>query len=141
MSQLFEFATNHWMLVLAFFVVLGLVLGNEVQRALRGLPEVGPMEATRLMNQENALFIDTREEAEFKQGHILNATHMPMSEFKRRLGELDKHKGRPVVTYCRSGSRSAHAGGQLKRHGFETVYNLHGGILAWQNANLPVTKQ
>lgn len=141
MSQLVEFVTNHWMLVLALVGIVALLIGHESQRRLSGVADIGPMEAIRLLNQQDALFIDTRSDAEYKEGHILHALHIPMAELERRLGELEKYKGRPLIAYCRSGHRSASAGSKLRKQGFETVFNLGGGIIAWQNANLPVTRK
>jgi len=66
--------------------------------------------------------------------------HIPLSEFKSRLSELDKYKDKPVIAYCRSGSRSFSACKTLKKAGFETVSNLQGGIMAWQSQNMPVSK-
>ncbi|MGD2084341.1 MAG: rhodanese-like domain-containing protein, partial [Chromatiales bacterium] len=54
-------------------------------------------------------------------------------------GSLKKFKNRPIVVSCRSGAQSATACRQLRKEGFERVYNLHGGILAWESANLPVS--
>ncbi len=141
MSQLFEFITNNWMLVLALVAIIAMLIGSETQRRISGVPNIGPMEATRLLNQEDALFIDTRTDKEYKEGHILHALHIPLGDLEHRMGELEKFKGRPVIAYCRSGHRSATAGSKLKKQGFETVFNLGGGIMAWQNASLPVTKK
>ncbi len=141
MSQLFEFISNHWLLVLAFCAILALIIGTEAQRLLRNIKDIGPMEAIRLLNQQDALFIDTRSQKEYQDGHVLNALHIPVQELASRVGELEKHRNRPIITYCHSGQRSATAGGQLKKHGFENVFNLGGGMVAWKNANLPVTRK
>jgi rhodanese-related sulfurtransferase len=141
MSQLFEFFGNHPVLTMALVAVLAMLIGSELQRRLRSVRDIGPMEAIRLMNQQDALFIDTRTEAEYKEGHILDALHIPLGDLERRASELNKYKDRPLIAYCRSGHRSASAGGKLKKLGFETVHNLGGGIMAWQSANLPVTRK
>ncbi len=141
MSQLFEFFGNHPILTLALVITLIMLVGSEIQRRLRSIQDVGPMEAIRLLNQQNALFIDTRTENEYKEGHILDALHIPLGDLERRADELNKYKARTLIAYCRSGHRSASAGGKLKKLGFETVYNLGGGIMAWQSANLPVTRK
>ncbi len=141
MSQFFEFFSNHPILTLALVIILVMLVGSEIQRRLRSIQDVGPMEAIRLLNQQNALFIDTRTEGEYKEGHIVDALHIPLGDLERRADELNKFKERPLIAYCRSGHRSASAGGKLKKLGFETVYNLGGGIMAWQSANLPVTRK
>jgi rhodanese-related sulfurtransferase len=85
--------------------------------------------------------IDVRPLADFVQGHIINAINIPMNGFKNQIGTLHKHQGRPIIVNCRSGSQSAMACNQLRKAGFQEVYNLRGGILAWQSANLPVTRK
>lgn len=139
-TQLSEFVVRHWELVAAFVAVLALLVGNEIQRKLRGIRDVGPMEATQMLNHKDALLLDVREDKEYREGHIGDAVHIPLAALAGRVGELEKHKSRPVVAYCRSGQRSARAGAMLRKQGFE-VYNLGGGIMAWQNANLPTTRK
>ncbi len=137
-SQLIEFVSNHWGLSLALLAVLSLLVGGEIQRRLSGIRDVGPIEAVRLGNQDDALLLDVREEAEYKDGLLPNAVLLPMSKLAERISELDSYRGRPLITVCRSGQRSRRACSLLQKQGFETVYNLGGGIAAWQNANLPL---
>ncbi|GAB6044014.1 rhodanese-like domain-containing protein [Endothiovibrio diazotrophicus] len=141
MEKLPEFAVNHWELVLALVVTLAFLLNNLFGARLRGYHQVGPAEATGLINHQDAVVLDVREEREFQGGHILNAIHIPVGKLAGRIDELAAHKGRPVVAVCRSGHRSASACAVLRKHGFEQVYNLGGGVLAWSNANLPLTKK
>lgn len=138
-ARILEFIGNHPFLFLAFFGVLGLLIASEISRRLSGLKAVGPMEATQLSNRENALFLDTRSEGEYRAGHIPESIHIPVKDLPDRVAELSKHKDRPVIAYCQSGSRSRSAGSILKKHGFENVYNLGGGIMGWQKAGLPLT--
>jgi len=141
LARIIEFVGNHPILFLAFFGTLGLLIGSEVSRRLRGVHSVGPLEATQLSNREDAVFLDIRDEGEYRGGHIPDAVHIPLKQLPERIAELEKHKGRPVIAYCRSGSRSGAAGGILKKNGFENVYNLGVGLMAWQNANLPLSKK
>lgn len=141
MDRLIEFAGNHPLLMVALVAIVGLLVGSEVRRRTRGFPDIGPVQATELLNHENALLLDVRESGEFEQGHILNALHIPRSGLADRVKELDKHRGRPIIAYCATGNRSVAACQLLQRHGHEKVYNLGGGIHAWKNANLPVTRK
>lgn len=141
MDQFLEFAGNHWELFLALGVTLVLLYFNLAGHALRGYRRASPMEATQLINREDAVVVDVREDNEFKQGHILGAIHVPLGFLDKRIDDLEKYKDRPVIVSCRSGQRSARAASVLKKNGFETVYNLDGGLAAWQNASLPVTKK
>jgi rhodanese-related sulfurtransferase len=87
------------------------------------------------------VFLDTREDREYSGGHIPEAIHIPLKQLPQRVAELNKYKELPIIAYCRSGNRSNSVGSILKKHGFENVYNLGGGIAAWQSASLPVSKK
>ncbi|MDP2143777.1 MAG: rhodanese-like domain-containing protein [Gallionella sp.] len=112
------------------------MFGNRI----RGIKEVDSVAATQLINHKNALVLDVREESEYKAGHVLNAKLVPLGKLNERIGELEKYRDKPVVVVCRSGARSANACALLGKQGFAEVYNLAGGMIAWQKANLPVKK-
>lgn len=86
------------------------------------------------------MVLDVREENEFATGHIPEAKNIPLSKLTERAGELKKYQQKPVVVNCQGGVRSANACGQLQKAGFTSVYNLKGGINAWNEAKLPVAK-
>jgi rhodanese-related sulfurtransferase len=90
-----------------------------------------------LFNHEDALVLDVREKSEWADGHITNAKHVPLAQIKDRLSDLEKHKDKPIIAVCRSGNRSGHACGILKKAGFEKLHNLTGGMQAWNQAGLP----
>lgn len=138
LSQLLEFVGNHWYLFLALVVILGLLVHN-LTIGDRG--SLDALAATAMINHEEATVIDVRPAADYAKGHIINAVNMPMNGFKNQLAALAKYKGKPIIVNCRSGSQSAAACNQLRKGGFEEVYNLKGGILAWQAANLPLTRK
>lgn len=79
--------------------------------------------------------VDVREPNEWDAGHVEQARHVPLDALSDRLDELDR--ARPVVTVCRSGSRSAHAARALAAEGY-AAENLDGGLLAWAEAGLPL---
>ncbi len=140
LSQILEFISNHALLSLAFVLALVAVLFNEYRNLSAGFKAVGPLIATRIINDEEPLILDVRENAEVKDGIIANALHIPLSELPKRMAELDPYRDRSVLVYCRSGSRSASAARRLRRSGFEKVYNLAGGIMAWADQHLPVAR-
>lgn len=140
-TRLVEFVGNHWGLALAFAGLTILIIHNELRRRLDGIQHLGPHAATQAMNAEGSVILDVREDNEYKQGHIANALHIPLGQLAKRLPELDKYRDRSLIAYCRTGNRSSSAAQLLRKHGFATVHNLAGGIVAWQNANLPLTKK
>ena len=139
MDQIIEFATNHAILVSAFLLVSGLLIHNLVAGGSKTL--VDPHQAVELINREEAVVVDVRPVADFSKGHIVNAINLPTSGSKKQINRLQKYQDRPIVVACRSGAQSAQACRELRRQGFGKVFNLRGGILAWENANLPVTRK
>ena len=141
MEQLIEFAGNHLFMVGAFVVVLALVIMAEYEHQSGRASQMDPTAAIRLMNNDEAVVLDVREAADFKNGHIKNAKNIPFTSLKGQLDNLVKDREKPILAYCRSGNVSGKACRILKSSGFSNVHNLAGGILSWQDANLPLTKK
>lgn len=76
-----------------------------------------------------AQFVDVRETHERMARSIPGTLHLPLAELSRQWKRLDPE--RPVIVHCKSGMRSAAACEWLRRMGFWEVYNLRGGIDAW----------
>lgn len=140
MDRALEFAGNHVALVGAFFVVLGLLAATFLRSSLQGFKSVDPTGATQLINHQDAVVVDVREPNELSEGSIINSTHIPLRDVEKNIKQLEKHRDKPVIVVCRTGSRSQAACASLKKHGFEEVYNLKGGIMAWQSASLPLKR-
>ena len=140
MEQFAEFVVNHWVLFLALLGILAMLAATSIGPVLQGVKQVDPLQATQMVNHEGALFIDVREDDEYRQGHIVNALHVPLSRLQERITSLDRHKNKPVIVVCQTGHRSARGFSLMRKHGFEAVYNLRGGIQAWKSANLPLKR-
>jgi GrxC family glutaredoxin len=136
MQQLIDFAANNIILVSAFFIILFLLIRSYIVPA--GAKSVTAMEAVRLINHNNALVLDVRTQEEFAKAHILNAVNIPMGLLSSRLSEIQNRKSDPVILVCQSGSRSLQSASTLKKNAFGQLYNLSGGMLSWQQANLPI---
>ena len=96
---------------------------------------------SELVADTNAVVLDVRTAAEFTEGHIKGAILIDQgqSDFVEKAKAtlpIDKK----IAVYCRSGRRSANAAGRLADIGYKCV-NLKGGILAWKDAGMPVTKE
>jgi len=140
MEQYTQFVGNHLLLSLSFFGLLAYWISGEIRARTSGVGSVSPMDATQLMNHENAIVVDVREDKEIVNGSILNAVHVPFSDLQNQLKKLEKYKQKPVIVACRSGHRSNSACNALRKNGFEKVYNLRGGIVGWQKDSLPLVK-
>ena len=98
-------------------------------------------EFAELIADSNVVVLDVRTVAEFAEGHIQGAILIDQgqSDFMEKA-KATLPAGKTIAIYCRSGRRSANAAGRLADAGYKCV-NLKGGIIAWQGANMPVTKE
>lgn len=135
-----EFVQNNIWLILTAVLAVYMMVWPPLGRRLSGVKDVGIMEAVQLINHQDAVVLDVREESEYYSGHVPHSRHIPLGALGKRHIELEKLKGHPLVVICRSGARSGSACGVLRKLGFEQVYNLAGGVGAWQQANMPLEK-
>lgn len=119
----------YWLLILLLAGTY--LLWTRYGLYLYGVRQVGGEQAIRLVREESAAVVDVREKREYAASRIPGSRNVPLSQFSDRLSSLEKYRGRPLVLSCRSGSRSARACVILRKHGFEEVYNLKGGIGSW----------
>ena len=140
MEKLIEFAGNHLVLVSLLAAITAMLIWNLLGGAVSGIKQLTPAEVTRLMNRDDAILLDIRNGNDYKKGHIINSISLPNTELAERLESLEKHKQKAVIAYCEHGNTSDKAARTLKTSGFENVYSLKGGVTAWRNANLPLTK-
>ena len=90
----------------------------------------------KLDNSESIRLIDCREQGEWDEAHIEKAEFMPLSNFADEMSKLE-NKEETLILQCRSGKRSLQACMMLQGEGFENLYNLEGGILAWIDSGYP----
>ena len=135
MALFLEFLTQQWILTLALLVVVVMLIMHQARKSG---PSVSPQQAINLINSENGVFLDLRDSADYKQGHIVDAMHIPATKLAARMAELDKYKDKPIVLVCKMGQQSSAAGKQLKAGGFNQVYKMTGGMMEWSNLQLPV---
>jgi rhodanese-related sulfurtransferase len=135
-----QFISNNLLPISIAFLSGAMLLWSFFGNRIRGIKEVDSIAALQLINHKNAMVLDVREEDEYKAGHVLNSTLIPLGKLKQRIGELEKYRDRAIVVVCRNGVRSATACGTLGKQGFTQAYNLAGGVNAWQKAKLPLEK-
>jgi len=135
-EQIIDFSGNHMLLVTAL-VIATLLLIQNLLAGNKG--NITAVQATEMINHQDAVVVDVRPAADFAKGHIINALNIPVTSLSNQMNQLNKYKERPIIVNCRSGAQSSAACKQLIKEGFEKVHNLKGGILSWQSENLPVT--
>ncbi len=136
-EQIFQFVSNHYILVSSFVFLLVAFVINEGKQ---GGAAITPTNLVNLVNREGAVLLDIRDPKEYSAGHIAGALSMPVSSIDARIGELESEKGKPVVLVCKMGQQASATGRKLKALGFENVRRLSGGMAEWTAGSLPVVK-
>ncbi len=104
------------------------------------IKDISANEFKVLIEQEKGILLDVRTPGEVATGTIPNASVIDFydAEFLKKINLMDKSK--EIYVYCKGGGRSSQAATILAENGFKTIYNLSGGIMAWENMNYPITK-
>jgi rhodanese-related sulfurtransferase len=90
----------------------------------------------QFVQQGSGTLIDVREPDELAEVRTEQAVPMPMSTFLEHLGDLPEG---PLFILCRSGARSGRVTAYLRENGYDAT-NVEGGIIAWEQAGLPVVR-
>ena len=96
--------------------------------------EISPQRAAELV-AGGAQLVDVRQDDEYAAGRIEGSLHIELDQLPAEAAAIDRN--RPVVFYCRSGSRSALATQAFRAAGYE-AHNLTGGLIAWKERGLPL---
>jgi rhodanese-related sulfurtransferase len=101
---------------------------------------IGVDEFDKLRQRTNAVVLDVRTPKEFAAGHIAGATNIDWNsaDFQKKVVGLDKSK--TWLVHCAVGGRSAKAADKMATLQFTNVYNLEGGLKAWEKADKPIQK-
>jgi len=101
------------------------------------IKEIEASELVQLKEKGNAIrVIDIRQPAELNSGIIPGAEALPMHTIPLRMNELPQDE--TLIMVCRSGARSAQACMFLQQQGYDNVYNLRGGMMAWSGSGLEI---
>jgi molybdopterin/thiamine biosynthesis adenylyltransferase/rhodanese-related sulfurtransferase len=108
-----------------------------LQQVKSEIAEVDARQAQELIASDSAAIVDVREQAEWDEGHLPGAVHVPRGNLESRIEGAVPDRSRSVVVYCASGSRSAFAAKTLEELGYENVVSLAGGFTDWKRNGLP----
>jgi rhodanese-related sulfurtransferase len=101
--------------------------------------DIDPEQLAEWMEREGELqVVDVREEYEREAGHIAGSRHIPLVQLSSRAGEIES--GRPVVFYCRVGSRSDMAAQAFRAAGVSAL-SMRGGLVRWVSENRPLSPE
>lgn len=124
-------------------VLVGIWLGLQLTTA-SVFREIQPTEANKLIathkGDPHFIVLDVRTPQEYVQGYLPEKKPLNLdfyaADFRERVAQLDRDK--TYLVYCRTGNRSGETVKLMKELGFRRVYDLEGGIVAWQSAGLPM---
>lgn len=137
MDQIIVFLGQQWLLVGILIASVFLLIKHESNK---GGVSLSPQQVINVVNQQEGVVIDLRDAADFKAGHIVDAINIPSSKLASQLSELERYRDRPLVLVCKMGQHSGAAGKTLAAQGFENVSRMQGGMMEWQNMQLPLIK-
>jgi rhodanese-related sulfurtransferase len=141
LHKLPEFIGNHAALAALFVILLVALIVMQIAELFSKTKMLTPAGLTLLINRESPLLIDLSALADFEKMHVPGARHIPMSQFDPENKDLAKARELAVVVMDKDGrGNSAKASQRLVKAGFTKVHSLGGGVLAWQQAQLPLAK-
>ncbi len=85
MADFIQFAIRHWMLSLAFVIVLAAIFFEEARGKKSTKTHLTPTDAVNLINHEHAVILDVRAETKFKEGHLVNAVNIPALSLTQQI--------------------------------------------------------
>ncbi len=138
MNEYIQFFSHNWQLTGAFVGLLIVFIFLELRERIGGSNKVSPFELTLLINHENALVVDIRNEEIYKKGHIVGSISCPGSEIDNHFKKLKKYQNNKIIVVDADGYGTKPVVDKLIKQGFEKVSALNGGIAAWQKAELPL---
>lgn len=102
---------------------------------------IGVEQFDKMRRQTNSVVLDVRTAREFAAGHITGATNIDWNapDFAKKVAALDRSK--TYLVHCAVGGRSAKASDKMSALQFTNVYNLEGGMKAWEKAGKPVERK
>ncbi|MCI3276676.1 rhodanese-like domain-containing protein [Streptomyces cylindrosporus] len=106
-----------------------------------GKPRLDPV-ALRDLTRDGAgpRLLDVRTPGEFRTAHIPGSYNVPLDTLREHRAELRHHLDENVILICRSGARAAQAEQALAEAGLPNLRVLDGGVMAWENADGPLTR-
>jgi len=140
MQQYLDFLARHWGLTTLLVVVLVAILIVEKLHQASGVKSVSPEEAVKLMNHDDAVVLDIREKAVFKNKHIIGSINIPKAEIEKSVNRIQQYQEKTIIVVCQIGQSATTVANKLAKQKFAAVKVLAGGLKAWQEADLPLEK-
>jgi rhodanese-related sulfurtransferase len=141
MEQLIAFASDNGMLSAVWVALVVMIIVTTIKIQMSPVKQISTQDLTFLMNREEGIALDIRNDNDFKKSHILDAVSLSNEKInKNGFVSLEKHKEQPIIVVCSAGLSAVKIGNDLSKAGFTRVSVLKGGMNAWLSAGLPVSK-
>ena len=138
LPQIKSFVMNHWALVGGFVVVAIMLVVEEIRAQGPKKSRLTAAGVTQLINHEDAIVIDVRDAAAFREGHIVNAKNFPAVDFDRQIDKINRD--RPIVLVDSMGEKMAGLIVKLNKAGFQKVFAMKNGMDGWKTSEMPIVK-
>ncbi|MDA9689687.1 rhodanese-like domain-containing protein [Betaproteobacteria bacterium] len=141
-----DFFFENILLISIAFISGGLLVWPLLTKNI-GVKKLGTAETTAMLNRQNGILIDLREDDDLSGGIIPQAERIPSSILLKKKEEFDKYRkkfkdkknqNKPIILVSNKANAVSVVGKLLKDNGFEEVFCLDGGIDSWIDAGLPV---
>jgi rhodanese-related sulfurtransferase len=139
MNDLILFLKQHEMLTIALIAILILLFIVETIRVKLNARRISPLEATQLINHQDAVVVDIRNTEAYRSGHIIGAISLPLSDLEKQYKKLEKYMTKPLIIICATGLESPRAANFLIKNGYNALVHS-GGMRAWKEADMPTVK-
>jgi len=136
--EFIQFLQGELLLTGTLFALIIILIVNIYSEKYRKYQVVDTNGSVSLMDDDELIIIDVREEKERKAGFLNNDLNIPMGQVKAKMDSLDKSKN--ILVYCKSGTRSDRIADILSKNDFQKVSSLKGGFNAWLKADLPIQR-
>lgn len=134
-----EFFQAQWPWFAGLTVVFVLIVLNEIKTVKHRAFLISAAKALQLSNNDEAIFVDIRDNDAFKKSHIPSSVNVPIDQLATKLVDGTRFKNKVIVLYCDSAIRSTDTVEKLRKSLPDlSLFSLQGGISAWVQANLPV---
>lgn len=138
-DTIWQFILNNYMLsALWFFGVLAIII-FEIYLKVFGPKKIGISELTHMVNNNNGLVIDMRDQASFESGHIPNAEHIQASKLNSIVNQAG-YNDKSLILVCNTGQTAYNSAFKIQKQGFKNIFVLKGGMTSWNTDNMPVIK-
>lgn len=139
MQHLFVFASEHIILISMWCLCLMILIFFSIKNIFLSANIINHIQAITLINQHQAVIVDTRDKAIFEQGHILNSINIPLNRvFCNHIDEIRQYKIFPIILILQHTYEYNECVKVILKCGFKDVYILKNCLDDWNLNHLPL---